>query len=525
MLMTRMKLVAGLLVVGLMQTGSGLISGLAIDQDNPQDPAAAIEPYDEENRVAVSFTEDSQRFGIALLRQKDPRDPKKPKLLTRHQRGESNNTVVRIDGFECVFGRESPGAGIKWKVVDGKVQKEIKSKGNRKVVSTMRYDKERIEITQTVQIVVGVQTRLHDTALVTYQIENRDDRGHAVALRVLLDTSIGGKNGCPSFIPPTDDTPQAQLIDTKLVLEKAKIPPFIRILESDNLNDPNMTVADMGLKLKGLEPLDKLVICRWPQEWGGAEARWEWPFAAINEPKDKPMSSCVVLYWAKQDMKPGQKRTCGFTYGLGRISNAVWYLTLSSAVVSSGRVDRISATWDLPLPAPRQLKPDEVETLWNKLGDESALNASQAMLELAVAAEQSVAFFEKHLRPVSSDDQKAINRWAADLSSDSFDTRQKAAEKLEQQGERARGALEKILAGKPHLDLLQRVERLLAKVDSVPLSTEQRQAVRALRVLERIGTGEARMLLESVAGGLEGARVTGEAAAALKRLADKPVTE
>lgn len=186
----------------------------------------------------------------------------------------------------------------------------------------MRYEKERIEITQVVEVVVGEQTRLYDTALITYHLENRDDKEHTVGLRVMLDTYIGANAGPSVYIPPTDNEPKARVVDTKAELSRKEAPPFIRILESDKLDDANATVAEMGLQLKGLELLDKLVICRWPQEWGASEARWEWPFTAINDPKDKPKSSCVVLYWAKQNMKPDEKRHCGFCYGLGRISDA-----------------------------------------------------------------------------------------------------------------------------------------------------------------------------------------------------------
>jgi RNA polymerase sigma factor (sigma-70 family) len=171
-----------------------------------------------------------------------------------------------------------------------------------------------------------------------------------------------------------------------------------------------------------------------------------------------------------------------------------------------------------PLPPPRDLKADEVEALWKDLADDNAFNAGRSMLVLAVAPKQTVPFLEKNLRPVPAGDQKAIDRWVANLTSNSFDTRQKAAEELEKQGELAVGALERVMASQPPLDLRQRVERLLAKADSIPPGAAQRQTTRAIRVLGRIGTPEAQKVLTSLAGGLEGARITKAAAAALKDL-------
>jgi len=94
------------------------------------------------------------------------------------------------------------------------------------------------------------------------------------------------------------------------------------VLENDNLNDPNTTVAEMGLKIKKYEDIEKMVICRWPQEWGASEARWDWPYQAMNEPAGKEKDSCVVLYWPRVNMAKGEVRTMGYTYGLGRVGSA-----------------------------------------------------------------------------------------------------------------------------------------------------------------------------------------------------------
>lgn len=277
-------------------------------------------PYDRENRLAVLFTEEMQKFGIAVLQLRDPRYPEKPKLLTRTERGHHNNTVVRIDGADYVFGFESAGAGIRWKVLNGRVQKEIKSANGRKWTSTMRWETERIEVTQIVEIVVGQHTRLYDTVLVTYEIYNADDKTHYVGLRAMIDTYIGLNDGTPFFLPPTEDDPSPKLVDTKIELEKARIPAFMRVIENNNLTDPNTTVAELGLKIRKYEELNKLVVCRWPQEWGASQARWDWPYQAMNEPAGKEKDSCVVLYWSRLNMNAKEKRTMGYTYGLGRIA-------------------------------------------------------------------------------------------------------------------------------------------------------------------------------------------------------------
>ncbi len=273
-----------------------------------------VQPLDDEDRIAVQFSE-RQEFGLSILRLRDPNNPEKPKRLTRNERGNTNSTRLRIDDAYRTFGAEVGGA--RW-VRDrkGRPQREIQV-GERKWLSVMEFEPERVRVTQTVEIVVGEQTRLYDTALVKYTIENRDTKPHTVGLRSLVDTFIGGNDGVPFYVPPTEKAP-AHLLETMEVFSQAQVPDFIRALESSNPADQNATVAEMGLKLKGLEPLEKMVICRWPDV---EPAGWEWPFQAMNEPPGKEKDSCVVLYWARQKMATGEQRTTGFTYGLGRIAD------------------------------------------------------------------------------------------------------------------------------------------------------------------------------------------------------------
>lgn len=271
-------------------------------------------PVDKEPRLAVAFSEETQRFGLACLKLKDPRNPERPKLLTRDERGNTNNTVVRLNGYEYIWGRESAGAGVVWAKDKGKVLKEVRRADGLTTYSSMNYENERVRVTQWVRLVVGAQTRLYDTALVEYVIWNADNKKHTVGLRAMLHTSFGGAG---FFVVPGDK--DMRQVDGKEIFEGAKVPEYVSIPESAKLNDPNAFVAQLGLKINGLETPDKVVLCRWPQEWGASEARWDWPYAA-NE--DKKRDPCVALYWSKLTLEPGAVKTLGYSYGLGRIKEA-----------------------------------------------------------------------------------------------------------------------------------------------------------------------------------------------------------
>jgi hypothetical protein len=108
--------------------------------------------------------------------------------------------------------------------------------------------------------------------------------------------------------------------------------------------------------------------------------------------------------------------------------------------------------------------------------------------------------------------------YVADLDSPHFLTRQNATHELELLAELAEPALRKALAGRPALESRRRIEQLLDKLDAPLTRPEQLRGIRAVEVLELVGTRAARELLAALAKGAAGARLTSEAAAARARL-------
>ncbi|OAI45876.1 hypothetical protein AYO44_02450 [Planctomycetaceae bacterium SCGC AG-212-F19] len=285
-----------------------------------------IEPIDYINRVHVQFS-DSQRFGLVCPKLRDPRKAEKPKILTRDERGITNNTIVRIEGYEYLYGIEIP--GVRYVKDKGKIMKEVPIPGkdkDRAWQSIWESEFGRIRITQSVEIIIGEQTKLYDTALVRYHIWNRDREPHTVGLRVMLDTFIGATDGVPFYVAPTMQDGRvlkpAHFIDKMEVIAQKDMPQFIQALESPDLADPNAALARVGVNLTGVEPVEKLVICRWPQNsearWGGGNGPGEWQYEAMDK-NPTVKDSCVLLYWAQSKVKSDEHRDLAFTYGLGRV--------------------------------------------------------------------------------------------------------------------------------------------------------------------------------------------------------------
>src|SRR5579883_2555091 len=111
-------------------------------------------------------------------------------------------------------------------------------------------------------------------------------------------------------------------------------------------------------------------------------------------------------------------------------------------------------------------------------------------------------------RRFSPADEKRLQQWIADLDSDQFAVREKATSELEKLGAAAVGTMQKALEAKPALETRRRLEQLIDKQEREewPASGERLRIWRALEVLERIGTPEAREVLTTLANGAPGAR-------------------
>ena len=105
-----------------------------------------------------------------------------------------------------------------------------------------------------------------------------------------------------------------------------------------------------------------------------------------------------------------------------------------------------------------------------------------------------------------------------ELDSESFEAREKAEQELARFGDKAEPALRAALEAQPSPEVRKRVEGLLARLNEPPqLSPLVVEKLRAVRVLEQVGTPAARAVLAQLADGFEDPALGAEACAALKR--------
>jgi hypothetical protein len=130
-----------------------------------------------------------------------------------------------------------------------------------------------------------------------------------------------------------------------------------------------------------------------------------------------------------------------------------------------------------------------------------------------------VPFLAKRLQPAPPLDTKRWRKLLDDLDSDDFGVRTAAERELERLvGGLDRSLLRGALAASTSLEVRLRLKRLLARA-TLLAAGEPLRGVRAIAVLERIGSPAAIGVLRRLAGGEPKARLTGEAKASLERLA------
>jgi hypothetical protein len=193
--------------------------------------------------------------------------------------------------------------------------------------------------------------------------------------------------------------------------------------------------------------------------------------------------------------------------------------------LATGASDTTALVWDVTGlgeegPQAVDLPAQEVEGLWAGLGGDAA-RAGRAVWKLAAAPRQAVPLLRGRLRPAAADEAR-MTRLIADLDSDRIAVREKAAQELEQLGDIAEPALRKALAGPPSAEVRRRAGQLLERLGGPVTAPGLLRSLRAVEVLEHIGTPGAREVLESLARGAPGGRLTREARASLERLAGRP---
>ncbi|CAN5488896.1 hypothetical protein BH10PLA2_BH10PLA2_15500 [soil metagenome] len=211
----------------------------------------------------------------------------------------------------------------------------------------------------------------------------------------------------------------------------------------------------------------------------------------------------------------------------GRV-NSLDFATDGRRLLSSGE-DGTILVWDVAKLAPTDavrssLNKASVELIQMLTGPDTS-RAFTALHQLAGMGDQIVKPLENEVVAALglAGQSEQIKRWITDLESRDFKTRQTAMDRLREKGGLAEATLRAALQKMPPPETRRRLELLLPSIESSkPLSPAVIFAIRAVDVLEQIGTPRSCAVLERLASNGDDARIQQEAKLSLEQLKKRP---
>jgi WD40 repeat protein len=166
-------------------------------------------------------------------------------------------------------------------------------------------------------------------------------------------------------------------------------------------------------------------------------------------------------------------------------------------------------------------KAAEFDALWKELEEADAGTAYRLIQRLARYPTEATALVKANLPATTAKkiDAAEIDKLIADLDNDDFNRREQASKALREMGKPASAALTKALEATQSTERKRRLTELLDALKVKGPRPEMVRPTRALELLERIATPEAKQVLEGLAKGDPDAPLTHDAKATLKRLA------
>jgi WD40 repeat protein len=192
--------------------------------------------------------------------------------------------------------------------------------------------------------------------------------------------------------------------------------------------------------------------------------------------------------------------------------------------LGTGGMDGTILIWKLPendgLPAILSAK--EAGAFWQTLADTDASRANRALAVLVAAPTQAIPIIEKRFRVTGKRlPRERLLKLVADLDNDAFKIREKSARELTEAGPDAILPLRKGLANNPSVEAKGRMEGLLNRLNEGG-DPEHLRCLRAIEVLERIGTPQAKNALGELARKPLPADLADEMQASLRRMGERP---
>src|SRR5439155_26569949 len=154
--------------------------------------------------------------------------------------------------------------------------------------------------------------------------------------------------------------------------------------------------------------------------------------------------------------------------------------------------------------AAANLRAGDLEKLWADLAEEAPGPGYEAVWTLSAAGEPAVTLLKEKLQPQKAAGEQ-VGELLKKLDSDKYAVREAAFGQLKKLGPAVEVELRKALDTKVSPEVQKRLHKLVDSYERRPATPEELRQARALMVLERGGSAEARVVLARLAEGAPGA--------------------
>jgi hypothetical protein len=188
----------------------------------------------------------------------------------------------------------------------------------------------------------------------------------------------------------------------------------------------------------------------------------------------------------------------------GRVTAAAF--SRDGKTLALGCNDTTILLWDLAgLPEKAEpLSPADLTEAWTALNLSGAKRAEQAMRKLAARPAEAVPYLAGQVKPAPASEAtpELLAKLIAELDAPPFAVREAASQKLDRLGSPARSAVVEALKRTDlPAETRERLERVKAKLEQPVNLDDWLPSLRAIEVLERVGSAEAVSHLKALAGG------------------------
>jgi WD40 repeat protein len=268
-----------------------------------------------------------------------------------------------------------------------------------------------------------------------------------------------------------------------------------------------------GLADLGQSAIESLVISPDGRLAASSERYDDWH--SFRKAKPKPTPTPAIRVWEVATGKEVQRlegyrsRSTSLAFSPDGSRLASWLHNGTVLIWDTSRTAR-------PVPATeKRYTAEELNQLWAELAAPDAATAYCAVAILEAAPTQAIDLFARQLQPVPAQELEELLKA---LDSDQFTEREQATEQLKERTGRYESVLRRALQEKRSVEAQRRLEEVLSVVPP-RFPPETLRTLRSIATLERIGSTEARQMLQALAKGAADARETLEVRATLERLA------